>query len=100
MRRGAKPPAQPVGMAESDMNKSSWQNRLALVQCEVVAALGRACKRKPAAYQPFLTDISTPQYEPAHIAPPRRMLFIGDTYPRCHNGAQLIKQRGLDHVDT
>jgi len=26
MRRApAKPPAQPVGMAESDMNKSSWQ---------------------------------------------------------------------------
>src|SRR6266478_5787962 len=49
------------------------------------------------AYRPFLPDISTPQYEPAHIAPPRPTLFIRDTYPRCHNGAQLIKQRGLDH---
>ncbi len=29
-RAPAKPPAQPVGMAESDMNKSSWQKPASL----------------------------------------------------------------------
>src|SRR5258706_3555418 len=44
-----------------------------------------------------MIEISRPHCEPAHIAPLRPKLFIRDTL---HEFAQLIKQRGLDHVDT
>ena len=39
-RAPAKPPAQPVGMAESDMNKSSWQKPASLHQAAAAKSIG------------------------------------------------------------
>jgi hypothetical protein len=41
MRRApAKPPAQPVGVAESDMNKSSWQKPASLHTAAATKGIG------------------------------------------------------------
>jgi hypothetical protein len=39
-RTPAKPPAQPVGMAESDMNKSSWQKPASLHTAAATKSIG------------------------------------------------------------